>query len=231
MKQLTELKKLPFEEYPAASETQGFGRNIGKTFRTLDTVALINDRAHRVTLKIGRHQTPVAIAEATLAAAEKQLETLREQSNVRDMCTYAAKLSKKNDQVDQLADALRKAKQTNAPAKADKLKVTDHGITSEQRQQDLAAKGAENLDRPSAAFVKSFCDEGKVEINEVQWELIANYLEGVTEQTPFFFMGGISWQEAMIAAGAVVEHDGKRSADGAAFRASYQAFLNGKQSH
>lgn len=231
MKRLTDLKMLPFEDYPAASETQGFGRNIGKTFRTLDTVALIDDRAHRVTLKIARHQTPVGIAEATLATAEQQLEALREQSNVRDMSAYAAKLSKKNDQVDLLANALRKATRINAPAKADTLKVTDHGITSEQRQQDLAAKGAENLARPSAAFVKYFCEAGKVEANQVQWELIANYLEGVTEQTPFFFMGGTGWQDAMIAAGAVVEHEGNRGVDGTAFRAGYRAFHEAKQSH
>lgn len=224
--QVEEYLCLSFEDYPPESETQGKGRHTGKRFRTLKCTAMNeNGREHSYTLRIAKRDTPEQEAKVRLEAAQERLIKLQTQESPRNLAAYRDRLEKATSRADELERLYRKAKLQGEDAPADTVNVTDHGMTARQAQNDKDCKSESSGTRPSAPFIHFILEAGDATLNPVQWDIVADFLEGESETAPFFFVGP-TWLSVMKRGGAVREDgSGNPLMDYQAFRATYLEFI------
>lgn len=227
---IDEYASLSFDDFPEESQTEGKGRHMGTWFRTLTCEAINEEgREHCYTLRWTRHEAPEAVLARQLEVALRRAGELQNQdtSRVRNFSAYCVRLHRANERVDELSLALSKAQNDGLPALSDSLKLINRGRTEAQRQRDLEAKREYNSGRPSAPFIEYILKGTGIEPNETQWEIIADYLEGMRSNPPFYFMGD-GWMPVLGRADAVQEDGEGFRLDGQQFRDAYKRFLAGE---
>lgn len=214
-----DLYRLLFEDLPADSEKDGFGRNAGSKSRTQEIAAFTRDGTENAyQVRVTRHEDPVAVARRLAENAEERLEAVQAtSSSYKRLDTHARK-------ADRLQEDYRIARKTQPEPAPDKVVVKKLGRTPRQREIDAQALNDDNSQRDATAFLTMMFEDDDIQPNATQWKIMADFLEGVSRNKPFFFMGA-EWFDALNRGGAVIyNEDEKPMADGDAWRESYHAF-------
>lgn len=213
------MRSLCFEDLPAESEQEGFGRNAGSKTRSMDVVATtLAGVENNYQVRITRYEDPLTVARRLWENAESRLNEMQA-TNINH-----TRLMAHAEKTDRLHDQYRVAKKERRGAAPDKLAVKNLGRSQRQQEEDAQAKADRNACRAATPFLTMMFEGTDIEPNATQWELMADFLEGVTQDAPFFFMGA-HWLDALERGGAVTyRDDGKPQGDKDAWRKSYQAF-------
>lgn len=216
---LKDLRQMRFEDLPVESEKEGFGRNVGSKTRE-QTLHATNKKGveNECRVRITRHADPATVIHRQLKNAHIQLDEMA----LAETCPTRLKMQ--NKRVERLDEKYRELRRNKIKADPDKLAIKTFGRTSRQKLVDEEALVERNSQRDSSDFLRMMFDESGVTPNPTQFQMMADFLEGISNRAPFYFMSS-TWILALERGGAVVHgKDGSPRGDGKAWRRAYHAF-------
>lgn len=219
---LEKLRQLRFEDLPTENEKEGFGRNVGSKTREQTLHATSKKGEENIyRVRITRHEDPATVIRRQLKNAHIQLDEMA----IADTCPTRLKMQHKR--AERLDEKYRELRRHKVKAEPDKLAIKNLGRTSRQKLADEEALVERNSRRDSSGFLRMMFDDSGITPNPTQFQMMADFLEGVSNKPPFYFMSPI-WIVAMVRGGAIVhDEDGSARGDGKAWRRAYDSFQQG----